>query len=298
MPHPKTLRYLLLDFESTGTDPIHDEIWECAVIALDSDWRELKAFTSLSRPTQHGFELVAGRPEVTRLHSKSGLYSDLVNTPDELTPTLANIEDYLLQIIDEWAEPGVLVSLAGSGVSHFDKPVIDAQMPRLALRLTYYSIDCGPARHQYMEATGHDIVTPLPEKVHRAEDDIRDDLRHIRAFRDLYREHGMRYTAEHPLDRALSGLAMVDAFHQYEVIVTPEGELHTVEQAEAIQTLLRSSEPSDVILGLLDVASDLLRRTAAAEGTTTGAVVDGSRNQYLAALAVSLKSDTSSRDCA
>ena len=290
MPHPKTLRYLALDFESTGTDPIDDEIWECAVIACDAEWRELEAFTSLVRPSDRGFGIVAARPEVIRTHAKSGLFSEMAKTPRELIPTLGNVEERILAIIGGWADDGAPVSLAGSGVGHYDKPAIDAQMPRLANRLTYYSMDVGTERRRYEAVNGHDIVPPVAAKAHRAEADIRDDLRHFRAFDGVYREHGLRTTGWHPLDRALSGLAMVDAFRQYDVITTPEGELHTFERAEDILALLRGSSPADVILGLLDVASDLLRSAAAIGNTTAKAVVEGSRNRYLTALAASTDS--------
>ncbi len=279
------LRYLWLDFETTGVNPRRDEIWEVSVIATDAELRELAALTTLLQPSKKAVRKVRSTPALLEMHTRSGLLDEI--TSIEPLPTVADVEVYLLHLLEKHTVPGTEVTLAGSGVSHFDREVITHQMPRLAAKLTYYSLDVGPARRLYLEATGHDVVHPLPAKRHRAEDDIRDDLRYARAYRALYQEHDLRSTSTHPLDRALGGLALVDAFHRHDVIDTPEGQLHTADTGEAVTALLRTTDPADVIMGLLDVASDLLRRTAIAEHTTVQRVVSESRNQYLQALSES-----------
>ena len=82
------------------------------------------------------------------------------------------------------------VALAGTGIAHFDRRVIDAQFPAVADRLTYWALDMGPIR-RLAEGTGHtDLCLPAPVDgiAHRAEADVRraqDEYRQwVRVFGD------------------------------------------------------------------------------------------------------------------
>lgn len=280
MSHTSPLRYIWIDFESPGIDPAMP-ILEACVIGTDAELRELFCINTLIRPTKEAYAELAANPIVIEMHSKSGLYSDLVNTDPALLPTLENLEDEILRRIEDMSDDGE-ISIAGSGVSHYDADVIETQMPRLHDLCTYYQIDVNTQRRMYKAATGHDIVSPLPEKVHRAETDIRDDLRYARAYQSLYREHDLKIGSETVTDRAMSGLALIDAFARHQSIDTRDGELYTRETATVISGLLATTGATDVIWGLMHAGADLLERLAIAEGSPIEEIVESSMLAVLA----------------
>ena len=294
------LAFIQLDFESTDIDVVHAEIWEVAVIATDMNYNEITRFRSLVRPSERGRERFFDRQVVVDMHTKSGLLSELMTANIQDLPALADVEDRILALIAEHGSPEQFVALGGGGVAHFDRPLIAVQMPRLAEKLTYWSDDVSAARRLYERTVGHDIIgTDKAAKTHRAMDDIVEDLSATKAFRDLYLDSVKpRCSKDHPFDRVLSGLALVDAFNDSAVFADGDEVAYSVDTASTITTLLATTAPQDIIFGLMDVASSLLSRVAAAEGLTERVVVDEYRNTILNALASAPapETDTSFQD--
>lgn len=278
------LAFIKLDFESTGVDPRADEIIEVAVVATDVEYNELTSFQTVLRATSSGLARLQRNEIALNMHMKSGLFDEVYGSTTAVHPTLFEVETRILALIEKLSSPEQSVSLGGGGVSHYDRIVIQEQMPALSEKLTYWSDDVSAARRSYERAVGRDIIPPTGVKAHRAMDDIREDLRYDRAFRALY-INSAKATADSPLDRALSGLALVGAFNENRVVRDGDTTVYAVETAQTIETLLATTGATDVIFGLMDVASSLLSRLAAAEGTTTAAVVDDYRDTILGALA-------------
>jgi oligoribonuclease (3'-5' exoribonuclease) len=78
------------------------------------------------------------------------------------------------------------LTLAGSGVGHFDLPAIREYMPKLAKRLNYYVIDVGTIRRAHDMWVGTPVSVANDAKTHRAIDDVRCHLEEANAFADLW----------------------------------------------------------------------------------------------------------------
>lgn len=106
---------------------------------------------------------------VDDMHTTSGLW-DAFADPSVTRVPLAVAERELVAWVTRFAGPDTRVPLLGSGVSHFDRHVIAAQMPDLDARLTYWSYDVGTSR-RIIQAAGVDY--PDSPKAHRAMADTR-----------------------------------------------------------------------------------------------------------------------------
>ncbi|OZB85401.1 hypothetical protein [Microbacterium sp. 13-71-7] len=275
---------LMLDVETPGVsaDPHFrpdDRILEVAVILVDEELTELGRFETLVEPRRHDMARIATTPVVYEMHRKSGLLAELVSGRGHL-PSMEDAENGILAVIDEHAGPDSTICLGGSGVARYDHPIIETQMPRLAARLAYWEQDVSSARRHYMQVTGQPLVPPLPTKAHRAMLDIEDDLRHMRALRDIYR--AAQLTTSDPVARVLTATRLAEAFHSHDSFITADGvELVTTDTAEVVRSLLHGSSPLDVAAGFMDVVEQLAAQVAAQKGTTVPDVLDGIRRQAL-----------------
>ncbi len=173
-------RYLAwTDLETAGTDETSDPIVEVAVVLTMPDLEEVAYYAvpvwpdvwnRLEGPVQVS-------PEVYRMHTDNGLWDDCAR----IGVPLEDAEARILGIMACYGDRGDFV-LAGSGVSHFDRRFIDAQMPDYSKWLRYYCIDVGVLRRTLPLIGRADAVRPASEvvKSHRAMSDIR---LHISEFR-------------------------------------------------------------------------------------------------------------------
>ena len=83
------------------------------------------------------------------------------------------------------------VALAGSGVGHFDRRFIRAQMPRTDKRFTYWAYDLGVIRRLF-DRVHPDLVRPLPAggKAHRGLADALDHRAEWLHYEALLTENG------------------------------------------------------------------------------------------------------------
>lgn len=176
--------YLWVDVETTGLDPTRDPIIEIACILTDVNLTE--NIHHLSTPINAGPGLIKQRleanPFVEEMHTKNGLLSCL-HTTDGMWPTVDEAEHFIIEMLqDMLLEPGK-VMLAGSGVAHFDKRVLEIQMPRLTKWFHYRPMDIGNIR-SFVKYTVQrpDLLPPEKESSHRAFDDILQALTEARVL--------------------------------------------------------------------------------------------------------------------
>lgn len=168
------------DLETAGTNELNDPILEIAVVVTGPDLEEIGSCEAVIRPLGWAAGGVPGwiRPEVSKMHTDSGLWEDCASRGVPAWEAEGNVTSLLAGI----APTGGFV-LAGSGVSHFDRRFLKAQMPRLERWFKYYCIDVGVLRRTLAIIGRDDLIPPAPAKPHRAMADVRlhiSELRHIR----------------------------------------------------------------------------------------------------------------------
>jgi oligoribonuclease len=174
---------LWLDLESTGLDTSNgDEIIEIGCILTTEDLRVIGEFEAVVKPSANAMARLAANKFVTDMHAANGLLDEIKGGR-----SIAGIESRLLLWLDILGAPQI-ITLAGSGVGHFDLPTIREHMPRLAERLNYYVIDVGTIRRAHDMWVGTPVSVANDAKTHRAIDDVRCHLEEANAFSDLWRD--------------------------------------------------------------------------------------------------------------
>lgn len=182
------MHYLWLDLETTGLDPVNDQILEIGLVVTNANLIGMvRRRYLLTAP--HQWEDTAD-PFVVEMHRKSGLLDDLNDPFNNFHyHHLIGVERQILRLIEPYLEDGKIV-LAGSGVATFDLQVIKAQMPELAERLTYWTLDIGVVRRYLRDICQVQFPEPEPSK-HRALDDAIDALGQARLYRTLRHNAGV-----------------------------------------------------------------------------------------------------------
>lgn len=276
--------YLFLDVETPGVDDLAlDRIFEVAAIVTDIDGNELGRYETVVRPTPESLDRLHANEFVVAMHKKSGLYDILTGPDADNLPELAEAEDGVLALLADHLTDGQKIAIAGSGVSRFDHPMLDIQMPRLAARLFYWEQDPSSARRHYKRVTGTDVVPQKPEKTHRAMADIEDDIRHVKAFGDIYRAAALPTYNMDPQTRALTAIGLTEAFMSHDSFHTADGvEVATTGTANAVYALLDGMSALDVAAGYMDIAERLVIEMAAREGKSAEQVIADLRGSVLA----------------
>lgn len=199
---------IILDFETTGLnledilDPKGSvitpgfKVIDIGVIGVD---RELNETFYLDTLVEHGsaqeaLDQIAASDYLTEMHGENGLIDDLERrvSGDARGMTFDQIEQHILSQLSADAK----VTLGGSGVANFDRPIVNKYMPALARRLNYYPDDIGIERRSFRRSTGRDLVTVNKDKTHRGFADARIHLEEIRAFHRFYQRADALITAQ------------------------------------------------------------------------------------------------------
>lgn len=132
------------DFETTGLDPAEDAILEVGFVLTTDDLTEILRWSS---PIAYGSFAetlrVSVDPVVRDMHDANGLWG--LCASDTALP-LSDVEQVWLHLLDHHSDEGEEIVGAGSGVASFDLQILKAQMPAVAQRLAYFSLDAGVVR--------------------------------------------------------------------------------------------------------------------------------------------------------
>lgn len=180
-----------IDLEATGGDEHVDKVLEVGLILTEAQapFKELLSGEWVLWYPNLPELRKAADPVVQRMHDDNGLWDACARSP--LTPAAADrwIADKIVEVTGSTKH----VALGGSGVAHYDRRFIRAQLPRLDKRLTYWALDTGVFRRMMLMAGRPDLIPTVgvsaddPYKPHRGLADIRlhlDEARHYAALLD------------------------------------------------------------------------------------------------------------------
>lgn len=171
---------VVIDLETAGTDEKTDPILEVGAILVETaTLKYLSSYSSIVRPLgSPSFVRSQADPVVQKMHDENGLWEEL--RVGLHVPTTSQVDMEVSNWLFHQAG-GRHVILSGSGVAHFDRRFINAQMPGLSDRLTYWSLDVGVMRRMF-QLVGLETTPPTGEKTHRALDDAIWHLRELRWY--------------------------------------------------------------------------------------------------------------------
>lgn len=191
---------LWMDIETDGLADVHDgvidyspvNLLEMGAILTDRDLNiePVGGYSEVLKMTSAAADRLRADDFVRNMHIESGLIKESIAATATLESVDADLDAFLT---DSGAEPG-RVTLAGSGVAHFDHGFVQARMPRTSRWLTYYTFDVGVFRRVILAMAGGPVANPkldsygTKSKVHRAMADVEAHLREAQGFRDWVRK--------------------------------------------------------------------------------------------------------------
>ena len=169
----RDLKYVWLDLETTGSNEIEDVILELGVVITDAELTELDRASWVLNDDGC---LQAAPDVVKEMHAINGLAYELADGM-----TAAEVETEFVALLKRHGKKHDFV-LAGSGVSHFDRRFLQAEMPKALKWFRYYSIDVGILRRTLRMIGREDLSLPFDQedKKHRALDDALLHLEELR----------------------------------------------------------------------------------------------------------------------
>jgi oligoribonuclease (3'-5' exoribonuclease) len=191
MPDPT--HYLWCDLETTGEpDETKGPILEAAFILTNTALEQVAEERSwvldpYDWATMHGVQpdtwkrQLQEHPKVLEMHTANGLVADIEagRYVDHY-----NVEQNVLDVLFDADVESHHVMLAGSGVGHFDRRFVKAQLPLLEKHLYYPNLDIGVMRRFAKHTVGLSIPAFNDDKTHRALDDVRLHLEEARWWKE------------------------------------------------------------------------------------------------------------------
>lgn len=199
-----------IDLETTGSDLQNDYVLEIAMLVTKAE----PPFELVMEPVSHviahagtgWLKRLAETPVVLEMHQATGLLLDCVAWNSRTMaddggdlPWLSRVDERLARQLEEIGKPHTFM-MAGSGVGHFDKPIVDRRFPKVAKYLQYPVIDVGVIRRTLRMIGWDDVITAtygstVPEgRKHRAYDDIMDHRNELEVYCRLLAELGVPAT--------------------------------------------------------------------------------------------------------
>lgn len=166
-----------LDLETTGLVPARDCILEVAIALarFDDPFKVFKRWDAALHFSEYDKCGCSGSldPFIRDMHTKNGLLQDCKSSK----LTIAEVEDYLLEIIPHVEDKECRPILAGSTI-HFDHGFLAHHMLRLNERFSYRHYDVS-ATKLFCQSLG---MPKLPKgHVHRAAPDIAESIAHAQS---------------------------------------------------------------------------------------------------------------------
>lgn len=179
-------KYLWLDLETTGLNPEHDRILECAALITDGDL--FVTDTGLERELPvNGEDLARMNDYVRNMHTENGLLEAVrclvVTGGKSPAEALADLEADLCDMIDgiAWADGKPI--LAGATV-HFDRGFLRRWCPTFEARLHHRHLDVSSLKMMVVDRTGEPFAKA---EAHRAMADVVESLEQAR---EIYERWG------------------------------------------------------------------------------------------------------------
>lgn len=185
----KTKFLAWVDLETTGTDEKLDPILEfgSVVTLAEPPFDVIFEAEGVFKPPELFFvdwrERIEANDFVREMHTVNGLL-------DAVDAVGGDIADFEKLMVSDLAEIGKRheFMLAGSGVGHFDRRFLQAQMPDFESWMQYPVLDVGVIRRAMWMSGSKAAWTPT--KPHRGLDDLKDHLEEFRHYARLMAELG------------------------------------------------------------------------------------------------------------
>jgi oligoribonuclease len=169
-------KFVFIDLETTGLDPVYDEILEVGIVIASDEFEIISCFSvQVWSPTARS-KLVTN-DFVWKMHIKNGL----VDACEEKGVPVEVAEEDILRRLDEYSwDPNI--PMGGNGV-HFDRAFLKVYMPKLHDWFHYRNLDVSPFKQL------HAMIQPetlnLGNEDHRALPDAIEDVQQMHGYRTL-----------------------------------------------------------------------------------------------------------------
>lgn len=173
------MKLLWLDLETTGLDPLREEILEVGCVLTDELLEELAYCRYVIKHPPDVLDQISTE-YVAEMHKKSGLIEECRR--EKLV--LYMVEVLLIEFIQQATEPGEKVMLAGNSI-HFDRAFLKHHMKSFDKMFDYRMLDVSAIKTM-MET--HFETDFKKEKVHRAMADIEESIKEYKHYLEVIRE--------------------------------------------------------------------------------------------------------------
>lgn len=148
-------RIAWIDLETTGLDPMKDDILEVGVIVTDGRFKEIARKNWVLKA--HAGQLGAMPQEVVLMHAQSGLWKECL----ESSLRVEEVNNDLLHFLSVRGCKGAF--LAGNSVGDFDRHFMRKYLPKCNSYLSHRSINASTFKALFSMWAPH-VKPPAPEK--------------------------------------------------------------------------------------------------------------------------------------
>lgn len=168
--------YIWIDLETTGVDPVNDQILEITVIITDYNLNILAEYgTRILHVEENVLDNMSDWCK--EQHSKSGLLKSVLESPFKLKDVSKEILIFISKIVPE--KVGII---AGNSI-HFDKEFLRYHMPKVFDWLSYKLLDVSSIK-TCVKNWNQDIPKFEKENNHRSLDDIRESIAELKYYKN------------------------------------------------------------------------------------------------------------------
>lgn len=156
-----TDRILWLDLETTGLDPLNEDILEIGLVVSDGLGDIIDERSFIVNPWL--FEPGDLAPEVAVMHEESGLLADIGSHGVPLEAAEARAHAFLDAYFGiDWKQG---ITVGGSGIDRFDLPFLAEHLPELRRRFHFRTLDVSSMKELMRR---HGLPIPPVSTAHRA----------------------------------------------------------------------------------------------------------------------------------
>lgn len=170
---PKFLVWL--DAETTGLSFRDDDMLELGAIITTMELQELSTFERVVQITPGGVQRLKENEYVLKMHQTSGLLDDI--RAGKGLPLAQVEEEFTSWLGNGSVQPGEYL-MAGSGILHFDRRLLEEKMPTVDEWFAYYALDMGVNRRVL------DILLERNDAVPKLEKSYKEGAKAHRALAD------------------------------------------------------------------------------------------------------------------